>query len=227
MMHSQRVTALVPIKEHSERVPGKNFKDFTGKPLYHHVVETLDVTYAVDEILIDTDSPRVILEAGALSPKVRVVERPEALRGDFVSMNKVIAHDLDQAESDLFLQTHATNPLLKPQTIASALKAFVESEEHDSLFTVNAYQSRFYRADGTPLNHDPEDLIRTQDLDPIYEENSCLYIFTREGFGRLGRRIGERPILFPVDRIESIDIDDAFTFRLAELLALYSHQGES
>jgi CMP-N-acetylneuraminic acid synthetase len=227
MIHSQTVTALVPIKDHSERVPGKNFKDFIGKPLYHHIVENLDVTYAVDEILIDTDSPRVILEAKDLSPKVRVIERPEHLRGDFVSMNKVIAHDLEQSRADIYLQTHATNPLLKPQTIANALKAFVESEEHDSLFTVNQYQSRFYHADGTPLNHDPENLIRTQDLDPLYEENSGLYVFTRESFFGLGRRIGAKPLLYPIDRIEATDIDDAFTFRLAELLALYASQGET
>ena len=223
MYHDRRALALLPIKEHSERVPSKNFRGFCGKPLYHHIVQTLDRTYAIDEILIDTDSPRVMLGAPKLSRKVRVVERPEELRGDHMSMNRVLAHDLEQAAADIYVQTHATNPLLKPETIAAARAGFVEVEgEYDSLFTVNAYHSRFYTDDGKAINHDPEDLIRTQDLPPLYEENSCLYIFTQESFAKKQRRIGEKPYLFPTTAIESTDIDDEFTFRLAELLAMYA-----
>lgn len=222
MIHSHRVTALVPIKDHSERVKGKNFREFCGKPLYQHILETLDRTYAVDEIVVNTDSPRVLLEAPRLSGKIRVIERPEALRGDLVSMNKVIAYDLTQSDAAIYLQTHATNPLLRPETLASALKRFVEQEEHDSLFSVNEFHSRFYFADGRPVNHDPENLIRTQDLPPIYEENSCLYVFTKESFAAKQRRIGTNPLLFPTPVMESVDIDNEFAFRLAELLAMYN-----
>ena len=196
MIHNRKVAALVPIKDHSERVTGKNFREFSGKPLYEHIVATLDRTYAVDEIVIDTDSFRVMKEGPALSPKVRVIERPESLLGDHVSTNRVFEHDLTQTDADLFVQTHSTNPLLRSETIAQALRRFIESEgEHDSLFAVNRYQSRFYLEDGTPVNHDPEDLIRTQDLPPVYEENSCLYVFTRESFAKKGRRIGLKPLV--------------------------------
>ena len=223
MIHSRRAIALLPIKDHSERVKGKNFREFAGKPLYHHIVGTLDRTYAVDEILVDTDSFRVMQEAPGLSSKVRVVERPEELRGDFVSTNKIFAYDMGQAEGDIFIQTHATNPLLRAETLALALKTFVENEsEHDSLFGVNVHHSRFYSEDGAAVNHDPEDLIRTQDLPPLFEENSCVYVFTRESFDRKQRRIGLKPYMFPTPTMESIDIDDEFTFRLAELLALYA-----
>lgn len=223
MIHNRKVCALVPIKEHSERVKGKNFRDFCGRPLYQHVIAALDRTYAVDQILINTDSALVTKEAPMLSRKVRVIERPAALLGDLVSMNLIIAHDLDVADADLFLQTHATNPLIRPETFAAALSRFIEGEgKHDSLFSVNEFHSRFYSADGRPLNHDPENLIRTQDLPPIYEENSCIYVFTRESFARKQRRIGLAPAIFPTPTMESVDIDDEFTFRLAELLSLYS-----
>jgi len=223
MIHSRKVIALLPIKDNSERVPGKNFRDFAGRPLYQHIVDALDRTYAVDEIVIDTDSPRVMLEAPKLSLKVKVFERPANLCGDMVSTNLLFAHDLAHVDGDLFIQTHATNPLLRSETVARALAAFIENEgEYDSLFSVNAYHSRFYRADGTAVNHDPETLIRTQDLPPLYEENSCLYVFTRESFAKRGRRIGEKPMMFPTPATESVDIDDEFAFRLAELLALYS-----
>ncbi|MCE9613231.1 MAG: acylneuraminate cytidylyltransferase family protein [Lentisphaerae bacterium] len=223
MIHSRKVVALVPIKDHSARVPGKNFREFCGKPLYQHIVQTLDRTYAVDEIVIDTDSDRVIREAPALSPKVRVIERPAELRGDAVSTNRLFAYDLAQTQADIYVQTHATNPLLRSETLAKALRLFVDSEDkHDSVFSVNRFQSRFYTHDGKPVNHDPEVLIPTQDLQPVYEENSCLYVFTKESFARKQRRIGLTPLMFPTPQIESIDIDDEFTFRLAELLGLYA-----
>jgi len=211
------------MKNHSERVKGKNFRDFCGKPLYYHIIHTLDRVYAVDEIVIDTDSPRVIAEAPGLSRKVQIIERPEELCGDHVSTNRIFEYDLSRTEADIYIQTHATNPILKAETIAKAIAKFISIEdEYDSLFSVNKYQSRFYMYDGTPVNHDPENLIRTQDLQPVYEENSSLYVFTKDSFKKKGRRIGIKPFMFVTPPIESTDIDDEFTFRMAELLALYA-----
>jgi CMP-N-acetylneuraminic acid synthetase len=114
--------------------------------------------------------------------------------------------------------------LLRSKTISDALKDYAKSEDHDSLFTVNRVQTRLYDAEGRPVNHDPEELLRTQDLPPLYEENSCLYIFTAESFEKKGRRIGDQPLMYETEPIESIDIDDEFTFRLAEILAGYAHR---
>lgn len=223
MIHSRKVAALIPIKNHSERVNNKNFRDFCGKPLYHHIIHTLERTYAVDEIVIDTDSPRVIGEAPKLGQKVRVIERPMELRGDHVSTNRIFEHDLKSTDAQVFLQTHATNPLLLAETIASALKTFLDNEgKCDSLFSVNRHQSRFYKADGEPVNHDPANLIRTQDLPPLFEENSCLYIFTKESFASTNARIGKKPFMFPTPPIESIDIDDEISWRVAEMLGFHT-----
>ena len=223
MIHNLKVAALIPIKDHSERVAGKNFKLFCGKPLYHHIIRTLDRTYAVDQIIINTDSERVQLEAPTLSPKVKVHMRPAALRGDFVSTNDIFAHDLSLLDADLYLQTHATNPLLKAETIAHALKQFVDCEgHHDSLFSVTEFYSRFYDKDGKAVNHDPSQLIRTQDLPPLYEENSCLYLFSKESFAKTHARIGQKPMIYPTPRLESVDIDDDITWRIAELLGMHS-----
>ncbi len=221
MIQDLKVTALVPIKENSERVQGKNFRKFCGKPLYHHIVHTLNNTYTVDDILIDTDSTQVLNEAENLSSKVRVIERPENIRGDYVSMNRIIEHDLGNSEADIFLQTHATNPMISSETITHGLREFVENmNEFDSLFSVTHHQSRFYEENGEPVNHNPGELIRTQDLPPLYEENSCLYLFTKESFALKGKRIGEKPMMFATPPVESTDIDDEFKFNLAELLAL-------
>jgi CMP-N-acetylneuraminic acid synthetase len=222
MIFNRKVIALVPIKEHSERVKSKNFRDFNGKPLYHHIMETLQKTYAVDEIIVNTDSSIVANEASNLWSKVKIINRPDELIGDFVSVNKLIKHDINNSDGDIYLQTHATNPLLKAETIAQAIKKFAEVEEnYDSLFTVNRFQTRFYTHDGKPINHNPEELLRTQDLNPVFEENSCIYMFTKESFDKNERRIANKPFIFETPHIESIDIDDEFSFKLAEILSIY------
>lgn len=227
MIFDRRVVALVPIKAHSERVPDKNVRPFVGRPLFHHILGTLQDAFVVDEIVVDTDSDEIARQASASFAKARAIIRPEDLCGDLVSMNRVIAYDLSQSQGDIYLQTHATNPLLQTGTVTEAARAFAKSEEHDSLFTVSRLQTRLYFADGSPINHDPAELIRTQDLPPVFEENSCLYVFTKESFEAAGgQRIGCKPMMFETDRIESIDIDDEFTFGLAELLARYARPRE-
>ncbi len=223
MIFDRRVVALVPMKAHSERVSNKNTRLLAGRPLYHHILETLEHTYVVDQVVINTDSDEIADGAKKAFSKVRVIHRPEELRGDLVSMNRIIAHDLEQTSGDIYLQTHATNPLLKSSTLSEALNRFAKAENYDSLFTVTRLQTRLYTADGTPINHNPEELIRTQDLQPVYEENSCVYVFTKDSFSAAGdKRIGKKPMLFETEQLESIDIDDENTFNLAEILARYN-----
>ena len=154
--------------------------------------------------------------------------RPE-ICGDFVSMNVVLADDIANVESDSYLMTHTTNPLLAAGTIRAAVAQYAakrEAGEADSLFAVNRIQTRFYREDGSPVNHDPDNLIRTQDLEPWFEENSNIYIFNRKSFASTDARIGSRPVMFTTPPLESIDIDNAEQWVLAEAVALYPKSTE-
>ena len=217
---------MVPMKGHSQRLPGKNLRPFGGQPLLAAVIRALDASGVVDEILVNTDASAIADAALAASARVRVIERPAELCGDDVSMNRIIDYDLGQCEADHLIQTHATNPLLRPATIRAAAERYaraLETDEADSLYSVTRHQVRFYTTDGRAVNHDPAELKPTQELDPLYEENSCLYLFNRASFAAAGqRRIGERPILFEIDRLEAVDIDELSEFRLAE--ALYAQR---
>jgi CMP-N-acetylneuraminic acid synthetase len=208
------------MKGHSERVPGKNLRPFLGKPLFFQVLRRLALCPYISKIIVNTDSARI---AGlcASFPKTVTLGRPAFLRGDEAPMNAIIAHDLAYADTEHLLQTHATNPLLSLETIEAAIGEYCRRlEDYDSLFTVSPCRTRFYRQDGSPLNHDPKELLRTQDLPPLYEENSCLYLFSRSSFAAAGgRRIGLRPHMFPMRKIESIDIDYEDDFLLAEAWA--------
>lgn len=216
-MSTPRFTALMAMKGHSERVPGKNVRPLAGRPLFHWMMEALKGSKYVGEILINTDSDRIGLEAESLFG-ARYVRRPEHLLGDMVGMNPLIEHDLTQTTNTYFLQTHSTNPLLTSSTIDAAIERFLEPGPHDSLFAVNTFHSRFFWHDGRAVNHDPAVMLRTQDLPPLYEENSCLYLFTRASFAKQGRRIGAQPIMFPTPPLESVDIDEEYQFSLASLL---------
>jgi len=214
------ITALLPMKGHSERVPAKNLRMFNGKPLFYHVLETLHHTKQISKIIINTDSDEIAEKALAVSDKVKIHIRPEAIRGDMVSMNEIIHHDIIESGDTYFLQTHSTNPLLTVKTIESAINRFFEEKEvADSLFSVTRLQTRLYWKDGKPVNHNPQELLRTQDLPPVYEENSNFYIFTRDSFFNAGKkRIGMKPMMFEVNKLEAQDIDEPADFLLAEAL---------
>lgn len=208
-----RIVALVPMRHSSERVPGKNYRPLGGRPLFHHIVSTLRAVPEIDQIVIDTDSELIRADAAVSFPDVRMIERPENLRAGTVPMNDVLLHDTGLVDADLYLQTHSTNPLLRASTISAAIGQFVnDGPDHDSLFGVTRLQTRLWTADGLPLNHDPAVLVRTQDLEPLFEENSCIYLFTRELLIERGTRIGARPMLYEIPRDEAWDIDEEIDF---------------
>ena len=212
-----RLIALVPIRHYSERVKGKNYKLFNGLPLFHWILKTLDQVQLVDKVLINTDSPIIINEAATLSEKIVIKIRKKELCDDKTSMNEIISHDINEHEADVYLQTHTTNPLLKPDTISRAItKLMSNNSSYDSLFSVTQTQIRLWTDDLQPINHNPNELIRTQDLPKVYEENSNIYLFSRKSFSKSGNRIGEAPYMFTMDRIESCDIDDINDFKIAE-----------
>jgi CMP-N-acetylneuraminic acid synthetase len=206
------------MRHDSERVPGKNWRELGGRPLYRHVVETLLLVDLLDSVVIDTDSRTIADDAAAVyGDRVRVVPRPEHLRSGMTAMNDVLLNVLDAVQADWVLQTHSTNPFLRPTTVDAALRSLWESAgAHDSLFAATRRQSRYWWPDGTAINHDPTVLLRTQDLRPVLEENSNMYIFTPAGMRKHRNRIGASPLIFEMDALEAWDIDDQADFQVAE-----------
>jgi CMP-N-acetylneuraminic acid synthetase len=214
-----RIAALVPMRHHSQRVPGKNYRPLAGRPLFEHIIRALLAVAEIDEIVVDTDSQPVLEGLRRDYPRVKLIERPAHLRADDTPMNEILLHDTQQVPADFYLQTHSTNPLLKPETVRRALQVFrAEYPRCDSLFSVTRLQTRLYDADGRALNHNPAELLQTQDLPPVFEENSCLYIFTRENLLRRRHRIGSAPHLFEIDAAEAWDIDEELDFAICDFL---------
>jgi CMP-N-acetylneuraminic acid synthetase len=213
------IVALVPMRHHSQRVPGKNYRLLAGKPLYQHIVETLLAVPEITTILVDTDSSPIMEGLCRDFPAIKVIDRPGNLRADDISMNDILLHDTSLVAADFYLQTHSTNPLLRAETISRAINTFLAGyPAHDSLFSVTPLKTRLYDKDGHALNHDPHELLQTQDLPPVFEENSCLYIFTRDTLVKRQHRIGDKPLMFEIDAEEAWDIDEELDFAIAEFL---------
>ncbi len=213
------IAALVPMRHHSQRVPGKNYRSLAGKPLYQHIIETLLNVPEITSIMVDTDSEPVMDGLRQNFPRVQIIRRPEALRAPEIPMNEILAYDTAQVEADFYLQTHSTNPLLKAETISRAIQKFLAVyPAFDSMFSVTRWQTRLYDQLTRPINHNPAILLQTQDLPPVYEENSCFYLFTRPNLLARRNRMGERPLMFEIPRLEAVDIDEEADFEIADLL---------
>tara|TARA_B110000908_G_scaffold166376_1_gene217370 strand:- start:731 stop:1396 length:666 start_codon:yes stop_codon:yes gene_type:complete len=213
------------MKANSERVKGKNFRDFGGKPLFRWMLDTLKSVSAINTVVINTDAREILAENRLIEDeRVIIRDRKSEMCGDFVSMNSIINDDIQNIDADIYLMTHTTNPLLSKKAVEAAISQFqtaLKSGRADSLFTVTKVQERFYDADVNALNHDPDNLIRTQDLKPWYQENSNLYLFTKKSFGRTNARIGKKPMMLETAPFESTDIDTPDDWDLAEVMVEY------
>ena len=219
----KKIVALLPMKGNSERIPNKNLKLFNGKPLYHIVMNTLISSELISLVVVNTDSKKIKEDIEINFPeKVLVIDRPKKIQGDSISMNKIIAFDIKKISADIYLQTHSTNPLLSKETIDLSIYKMLEclkGKEYDSIFSVSKIQTRLYDHNTNPINHDYKSLIMTQKLEPIFEENSNLYLFTRKSFSESNnKRIGLKPLMYQTNKYESLDIDNIEDFIFSELL---------
>jgi CMP-N-acetylneuraminic acid synthetase len=212
-----RIAAIVPMRHFSRRVSRKNYRLLGDKPLYRYIVDALLSVPAVTEVVVDTDSELIMQDIARDLPEVRVIVRPEHLRSEMQVMNEILLNTVTQVEADYYLQTHSTNPFLRAETISRAIEMFLAARDtNDSLFSVTPLQTRLWTTEGHAINHDPNNLIRTQDLEPVMEENSCIYIFRRDVLEARDNRIGAHPLVFVMDPAEAIDIDTELDWRIAE-----------
>jgi len=216
------MTGIVLMKEHSSRVENKNHRLMCGRPLFCYILDTLIVCRQVDDIIVNTDTENLKEMVLKYYPHLKVVVRPEYMQNEFDENGRYIFADIfewtmKQCEDEHFLQVHTTNPHLKPETIDEAIITYYKNiKEYDSLFGVTEKYIRLFTKDGKPLCHDSTKMERSQDLEPLYEDVSTIYIFSKDSFAVYNNRIGKRPLMFPMSGIEAIDIDWEEDWLIAE-----------
>jgi len=209
-----KVVACVPIKLENERLPGKNIKLFdNGMPLISYIQTTLLKIKHIKDIFVFCSDEKI---KEYLLHGVQYKKRDSVLNSNSTNATEIIKSFVDQIDADIYVYTHATAPFLKAETVNQCIEKIV-NEGYDSAFTVTKLQD-FVWSDGKPLNYDPSNIPRTQDLKPFYVETSGLYVFKKNVFTELGRRIGTNPYLFEVTQEEAVDINHPADFEFANLL---------
>lgn len=212
-----RTVAIVPMKLNNRRLPQKNTKCFTnGKPLCYYILSTLLTVNGVDEVYVYCSNPNI---QEFIPEGVKYLKRSESLDQDTTKMNEVLQRFAADVPADIYVMTHTTAPFISKESIEKGLQA-VLSGAYDSSFAAKKLQDFLWK-DGVPFNYELNNIPRTQDLPAFYEETSGFYIYRNEVMTKLNRRIGEKPYIVEVGEIESVDIDEAEDFVIAD--AIYNH----
>lgn len=212
-----KTIAVVPMKLNNRRLPQKNTKCFTnGKPLCYYILSTLLDVEGIDEVYVYCSNPDI---KEFIPEGVKYLKRSESLDQDTTKMNEVLQCFASDVDADVYVMTHTTAPFISADSIKKGLDA-VKSGEYDSSFAAKKLQDFLWK-DGKPFNYELNNIPRTQDLDPLYEETSGFYIYKREVMTDLNRRIGEKPYIVEVGEIESVDIDEPEDFEIADAIFNY------
>lgn len=212
-----KIVAIVPMKLNNRRLPQKNTKRFTnGKPLCSYILSTFLEIDKIDEVYVYCSNPEI---KEFIPNKVKFLQRSESLDKDTTSMTEVLTCFTKEVPADIYVMTHTTAPFISKESIQKGLESVV-SGKYDSSFAAKKLQD-FLWMEGKPFNYTLDNIPRTQDLQPIYEETSGFYIYTHDVMTELHRRIGENPFIVEIGEIESIDIDEAEDFIIAD--AVYNH----
>lgn len=211
-----KVACFIPIKENSERVPGKNFRVLNGKKLYMHMCENVIQSNVFDDIYIDTNSEEV--KQYAMSQNIKIIDRLEQLAQNTANGNDLIVyHEKLYPEYDYYFQVFATAPFLQPDSIKSCYEGLLSSELYDSCFTATKNHG-FYWLNNSPINYRPGILPRSQDMLPMIEETTGLYGISKESIVKYRCRIGRNPYIHVVNKFEAIDINTEDDFKIAEYI---------
>lgn len=212
-----KTVAIVPMKLNNSRLPQKNIKPFTnGKPLCFYILNTLLSIDKIDEVYVYCSNETI---KNYIPEGVKYLKRSTALDKDSTKMNEVLTAFANDVPADIYVMTHTTAPFISKESIEKGIDA-VASGMNDSAFAAKKLQDFLWK-DGKPFNYSLEDIPRTQDLPPLYEETSGFYIYDSSVINDLGRRIGQKPYVVEVNEIESIDIDEKEDFDIAD--AVFNH----
>jgi CMP-N-acetylneuraminic acid synthetase/phosphoglycolate phosphatase-like HAD superfamily hydrolase len=204
------VSAIVPIKLNSRRLPNKNFLILGDKILSNYIFETLLSCEFIDEVYCYCSNSKIL---ELLPVGVKHLPRPEYLDQDSIQANELFRYAIEKINSDYFVISHATGPFISKESIQQGIQAVV-ANGFDCSFSVEKHKTyAWYK--GTPLNYSQIDTAQTQNLNSVYTETSGFYVFKKQDYLKTNSRINGTPYFVEVDARESIDIDEASDFNLA------------
>ena len=214
-----RVIAVVPLKERSQRFPGKNLATLNKKPLYESILKSLSVVDEIDEIYIYSSSTKFKVPFQGKTNKIFHKTRPSILDGDNISINEVLRVFLSDTDAETIVLAHATSPFISPETISVCINRVVTGPNDSALAALKLHKFVVFKGNALNFNRD-QDLPPLQTIEPVVIEQGGLYVFRKSEFLTRNSRVGVNPYFAYVDSFEGIDIDTAEDFDLAKAMIL-------
>lgn len=212
-----KIVAIVPMKLNNKRLPQKNTKSFSnGKPLCFYILNTLLKVKSITDVYVYCSNPEI---KKYIPDGIKYLKRSIDLDQDSTKMNEVLSAFAKDVPADIYVMTHTTAPFIKAESIEKGLNAVIRGG-YDSSFAAKKLQDFLWK-DGLPFNYELNNIPRTQDLTPLYEETSGFYIYKKNVIEKLNRRIGENPFIVEIGEIESVDIDEPEDFAIAD--SIFNH----
>lgn len=212
----EKVVSFIPIKLNNQRLPGKNLMNLAGRPLCDYIFDTISKVDSISEKYVYCSDETI---KQYIPDSLTYLKRDAYLDGFQVKGLEIIEHFVRDVDADIYVLTHVTQPFTKPESIKNALDK-VLYEGFDSAFSCISMQDYCWYQ-GKPINYNMQDIVTTQNLEPVYVETGAFFIFRKEVFTQLHQRIGQKPYMYPIDQFEAVDIDTAEDLEFAKVIAQY------
>jgi CMP-N,N'-diacetyllegionaminic acid synthase len=219
---------VIPAREGSKGVPGKNIKLLNGKPLIHYTIEAAQEVFDNQYIYVSTDSQEIKEIAEHTGVEVPFL-RPEHLATDTANSRDVVLHALEQYKiangvvPDVIILLQPTSPFRTQKHIKEALKLY--NDTLDMVVSVmetnsNPYYVLFEEDDDKCLRKSKESKVsRRQDLPKVWELNGAIYIINPKSIQQESIGDFKKVVKYEMDERSSLDIDTPLDWEFAEFIA--------
>ena len=213
---SKVIKALIPVRSGSQRVQNKNIRPFAGSNLLEIKIKQLQRIKGLDGIIVNSNDDEMLDIAKQLG--VETVKRDEKFARNDTIANEMYKDVAMNFNADIMMYSNVTSPMIKDETIEECIKTYLENTDRfDSLNTANDVKE-FLWLDNKPINYNPDNTPRSQDLPNILMLNFAINLIEKNKMIEICHYIGKKPNLYRISREEAIDIDDMVDFEFAEFM---------
>lgn len=213
---------FLPVRKGSQRVPKKNTRSFAhheGGLLELKLMQLIKVK-GVDEIIVSTNDEECMAIAKKFQPQVKIDKRPDKLAASSTKLSDLIKYVPQITNNEHIIWTHVTSPFFQTHNYELAISSYNDALQsgYDSLMSVTILKSFLWDIKKNDLINRNSNLRwpQTQDLYPLYEIDSAVFITPKEIYESTGDRVGKKPFLFENTKLASLDIDWEEDFKIAE-----------
>lgn len=234
MKKKPKIYAIIPARGGSKRIPGKNIKDFCGKPLIAWTIEEAKKCKLIDRIIVSTDDPKIAAAAEKWGAEVPFM-RPKGLAENSTPDLPVFEHALkwlrmnEGMVPDMIAHLRVNVPLRKCQDIDKGIRLLLKNKSYDSVRAVISaplHPLKTYRLDGDNLlPFIPEEVfgIRepynapVQSLPKAYAAAGYFSAIWSKTILQMHSMTGKKILGYVVDSDNAVDIDTLEEFEFAEM----------